>query len=166
MVAIILAVSLAAAAPALAWNEPGEFRGVPFGASVEEAKQKVPTLVCVPLMGSCREFFELGSTTVYGFWTFRNGGFDQIDLTFPAGRYPDVKGVFIARFGDPTARRTQVIRPGDPPLENETLEWAGERAHVELRRFHRGTEQGTATIRTRAGLEEAARRRPGASKSE
>lgn len=166
MFAIILAVGLAAATPALAWNEPGEFRGVPFGASVEEARAKAPTLVCVPPMGSCREFFELGSTRVYGFWTFRNGGFDQIDLTFPASGHPDVKGVFVARFGDPTSTRAQAMRPGDPPLENEILEWSGDRAYVELRRFHRRTEQGTATIRTRAGLEEAVRRRPGGAKSE
>lgn len=163
---IVLAVSLMLAAPALAWDEPGHFRGVPWGASVEDAKAKVPTLTCLPLMGTCREFFELGPARVYGFWTFRNGGFDQVNLTFVAGQYPEVKAIFLARYGEPTTQRTQPIRSGEPPVQNEILEWTGERVSIELRRFHRGTEQGAATLRTKAGLEEEARRRSGETKSQ
>ena len=81
---IVLAASLTLATPAVAWNEPGDFRGVPWGASVEAAKAKVPTLTCIPPEGPCREFFELGPATVYSFWTFRNGALDQVDLTFVA----------------------------------------------------------------------------------
>ena len=162
---IVLAASLTLATPAVAWNEPGDFRGVPWGASVEAAKAKVPTLTCIPPEGPCREFFELGPATVYSFWTFRNGGLDQVDLTFVAHQYPEVKSIFIARYGEPTARRTQPIGSGDRRVENEILEWTGERMSIELRRFHRGTEQGAGTVRTRAGLEEAGRRRPGDTKS-
>ncbi len=157
---VMMVAVLLAAAPALAWNEPADFRGVRWGASVEEAKATIPDLACVPLMGTCREFFEIGPARVYAFWAFRNGGFDQVNLTFESPQYDEVRAMFTERYGEPTARRTEAIAlDSATTLENEILEWTGDTIYAELRRFVKGIDRGAATIRTKAGLEEAARRR-------
>lgn len=38
--------------PAIAWNEPDAFRGVPWGASEEVLKAQIPSTCSVPVAGS------------------------------------------------------------------------------------------------------------------
>lgn len=141
-VALLLAVL---APPAHAWNEPPDFQGIPWGASMQEARQTALSLVCVAA-GRCRTFFDLAAVRVYAFLSFREGRFDQVDLTFAALDFDRLKAAFVERYGEPTARQL-VPLGGGQALENEILEWTGRRVHIALRRYGRGLDLGTGVIR-------------------
>jgi hypothetical protein len=149
-VVVAALAAMASTTSGYAWSEPADFRGIPWGASIQEAKQKIPGMVCVPA-GRCRAFVDLGPTSVYAFMTFRQGGLDQVDLTFEERHFQQVKALFTERYGEPTGR--QLVPVGQGPEENEILEWAGTRVHIALRRFGRSHDVGAAVLRTLAGPE-------------
>jgi hypothetical protein len=145
MATLVILLILAFSSPALAWNEPSGFRDVPWGASIETVKEKIPELTC--LEASCSGTLPVGPTKPYANVMFRNGGLDNIVLIFPAVDFFALEPIFVERYGQPTAKTDAL------------LVWIGKKVHISLSRLGPSPAQGMAMIRTTAGLDEETKKR-------
>jgi hypothetical protein len=155
---LVLVLSILAAAPAFAWDEPSGFRGVPWGASVETVKEKIPEVSCYESV-ACSGDLWVGTVKTYTRLLLREGGLDAVIVAFPADDFNIIKPIFIERYGQPTSRSTpEVQNKAGARFENEVLLWAGKKVQVTLRRYGDSLTYGLGTIRTQTGLEEEAKK--------
>lgn len=157
-------MSLLLATPALAWDEPDSFRGVPWGASLLElqtvlqragedvdCKRYVP-----PFGGFCMGFgVKIGPAVVNNMYLFsKDGKFESVRMSFQVVHYPSLRAIFEERYGPPTTTRQEEIqnRMG-AKFTNEISTWTGERVVISLRRYGSKVTEGRAQISLKSALE-------------
>lgn len=159
-VAITIIIAVLAAGPAFAFDEPDGFRGVPWGASENDLRQKLGGGRNV---SSCHDYgperswlghrFCLGSlqladvtaTVTYG---FRSDRFTRALLRFPSKDFERMVSIFIERYGEPTARTADALR------------WDGLKAGITLNRYSPGDmAKSWATVATQEEIRESTRLR-------
>ena len=151
---LALALLLTLATPALAWNEPDNVGGVPWGATQEDLRVQLQRAgeavwcdspeLCVSLRAS------FGSLPVNITYIFpKDGKFEMAILTFSPTDYRKLRAVFIERYGEPVSARTETHGSGCAKATNEIVMWSGERVVIDLRRFGSKNE-GRATIMLKA----------------
>jgi hypothetical protein len=152
-----LALALVAilAVPAFAWEEPDKFRGVPWGATMQEAQTilKAAGDECSDRYApprSCSVYRAkvgpvLGVNIVFQFG--KANAFERAILFFPASQYVVLRGIFVDRYGPPTATKEETLqnRLGGT-FTNEILEWSGERVSIMVRHYGSKVDTGHALI--------------------
>jgi hypothetical protein len=157
MGALVVLLVVVLSAPALAWDEPSDFRGVPWGASVETVKEKIPEMSCYESV-ACSGDLWVGTVKTYTRLLLRDGGLDAVIVAFPASDFATIKPIFIERYGQPTSTSTPEFQTkAGTRFENEVLLWVGKKVHVSLRRYGDSLTFGTGRIHTKAGLDEVER---------
>jgi len=105
---LTIATLLAAGAELPKWErEPETYRGVPFGASIATARQKVTGLACHDDKDAgtiCASIFDLTPQLkgVRDAWLFVDGKFTGAAMLFPVNADLDFTEVLIERYGRPT----------------------------------------------------------------
>ena len=150
---------LVLAAPVVAWDEPAGFRDLPWGASAETIKEKIPELKCGERnsigRSSCSGILKIGPVVVTAWLRLLPTGFDSVTLGFPSDSFEALKQIFGERYGQPTDQRSIPVQSRvGARYENIILEWRGEKVVIELRRFGGTLREGGATIMTRASHDE------------
>ncbi len=137
-------VALLGVAVSWAWSEPETVKGVPWGASVDEARGIFRMAGAPPAEAFCYGMTcvwdtTLGAVPVRLVLEFPNRRFARGVVQFKAGNYAAVRQHFIDTYGEPTDRRAP---PG--PGGTERLTWSGNRVAIELRAA--ADAEGRATI--------------------
>jgi hypothetical protein len=138
--------------PALAFDEPPGFHGIPWGASKIVVQQQFPRFTCYPTLDHCSGTVALGPVLMEVFFQFGPEGMDSVSATFAASKYAMALEAFLARYGPPTARWTTPVQTlGGPSFTNETLYWAGATTNIVLERYGRKITEAVAYLSTKAG---------------
>lgn len=151
MTVVLTLIMLLLASPALAWNEPDNVHGVPWGATQDELRLKrslAGDAVTCPSPQMCvtqRTLFDKIPVKIT--YLFPNDGKLAVAmLTFRTGEYVHILDAFVGRFGQPEAKREEAIEPqACTKAVNEIADWSGERVTITLRQYATKTE-GRATI--------------------
>jgi hypothetical protein len=148
LAALALALLLLAS-PALAWNEPENFRGIPWGATMDQAQETLlktwPAGVtppdCSRETGVCGHPGKLGPIDVTFIYSFKEDRFAFAQVRFKTIDYDTVRRVFEERYGTPTLR------------QSDQIWWKGENASVLLRRVGSRAMEGSALIALKSAVD-------------
>jgi len=163
----ILAIS-AVASRTLAFNEPDGFRGVPWGATEDQLREKISVGSCSDYPRdkhwiaerSCSGGFRLADLYVEPIYSFRGARFVRVTFAFPSSDFDRIAAIFIERYDSPTSDTTRPFKTqGGLESTNRILLWLGPVTSITLERFGTRITEGFASIATRAELEESARLR-------
>ena len=143
-------VVLVLASQAAAWNEPETFRGVPWGASEEVAKERIPSTCRAssgPTFGEriCHFEFQVGDVPAKGFLWFRSGAFVGVTFRFDAKSFHSMQATFKERYGKPTHTEGSV---------NVRHLWEGSKVHISLQKYIENSNESRALIMTATEREE------------
>jgi hypothetical protein len=149
----LVAIVAISAGSAFGWAEPEKFRGVPWGATKQEALtilQAAGAEKCsqVSSPGTCMVNAHIGPVAAYISFHFgKSDAFEQAMLFFSPDSYGELRGIFIDRYGPPTAtNETTIQNRFGATYTNEIVEWSGERVHIMLRRYFTTLDQGLGII--------------------
>lgn len=152
--ALLLACALAVTSAALAFDEPRDFWGVPWGSALDDVKTVVAgqgRLECTATGRHCFRLGHLGSAAVtfgYEFTVARR--FVIGSIAFASRDYSAVRQAFVERFGSPTSadERPETTR-GGATFTIGTVRWEGSEVVIILNNFGSPIERGLATLMTR-----------------
>jgi len=145
---------------ASAWNEPDTFRGVPWGASEEAAKERIPaTCMSNPndMFGerTCSSSFTVGDVPTKALLWFRSGGFVGVTLRFDPKRFYTIEAAFKERYGPPTSTKEDPGKTrGGLEFVNVEHEWQGSKVYISLKKYAGTISESRAVIQTAAEREE------------
>jgi hypothetical protein len=148
-------------APSRTWTqEPTDFKGVPFDATLEQAKQRQHFDRCIhgdesdPDTEAC--FLNVHVNDTYDIlcdFSFKRGRLEDIAGRFPSERYEDVRELLIEKYGDPTFHKTSEVRTvAGGQLEQEELTWIGRKVILTAYRFRSNIDKGGLSFRSVAGI--------------
>ena len=157
----VVALLVALVTPALAWDEPDGFRGVPWGASREELRVHLQrTGVSVTcggkVLGCTGPQLSIGPASVRAYYLFAPDAdkFEVVLLTFAPAHYAALRTIFEERYGAPSRVHEQTMQSQmGAKFTNETALWVGERVTISLSRYGSKLDQGRAVIGLKAALE-------------
>jgi hypothetical protein len=147
-------VSAVLAAPVLAdplrWEkEPDGFRGVKFGATMDELRATHPSTTCYRQNDVCSSTWMIGSVRVKGNWRFRGGALDRIELRFHPRDYEELSGILTERYGAPMFTESSVITNAlGGRFDQEELTWIGEAVALHIERYSGSIESGEVRFAT------------------
>lgn len=134
------------------WKEPTEFRGVPWGASVEIWKEKFTNASCMKteeaVMGDslCRSDFNIGKIPVKGYFWFRKG-LVHVTLNFDSENFIEMVGVFKEKYGSATSEeQTEITTHGGLKYTGETYIWNGSTVEIKAERYYDTIKESQITI--------------------
>jgi len=146
------------AAPALAWNEPDSFEGVPWGASQAEAKRVAagrsePLRSCFEAAPYqiCTAAGTIGSVGSRILFLFRDDKLVSGQWSFPSTSFDSVRSLFVERYGAPSTQKDEPLQTVDAlRATNPILRWDGTSVVIELRAHAGGKfNEGLASISTK-----------------
>jgi hypothetical protein len=114
----------------LAREEPQGFRDIPWGAPKTTVQAKLNER-CTTLCETRLVFAGVRARTTIEFGP--DGGMEYVTMRFSSRDFLRMKETFIARYGEPTFRRTSTRT--DAEVENEELEWRGETVLTTLEKY-------------------------------
>lgn len=174
LLACVCAVLLYAGPKPSRWKqEPTTFRGVPFGASLEETKGKIDLSnetgfdtrgkwSCIPMYDATATLcvgptFELPQVTILDTdFIFDNKlGLVEVELTSSDVQYDGLKELFISRYGPAMARRNYTMTKDGTKYENETLTWTGNKVSIRLDRYTNKSEASIFNRKWKADIDRA-----------
>jgi hypothetical protein len=159
---------------ALAFNEPKDFRGMPWGASEaqlrttlggpESAGRDIDLCLAIPSehrqLGDrlCWGRFILGDTAVQAIYYFRSDHFVTVALNYAPQDFDRIAAVFIERYGAPTSEERPRFKSLDGiTATNQILRWDGPRIAIVLRRYAGMITEGLGSITTQDEVRESRR---------
>ena len=170
-VALVLVGSIVSSA--LAFKEPEGFRGVPWGASEDELRDKLgETSAHGVLFDRCGAYpseqrwlgdrfcagaFPIGGITLKAVYRFRVNRFVGVMLTFRAEDFDDLVAMFRERYGPPTTSATEPFKTqGGLEGTNQLHRWIGPTIAISIQHFSGQISEGAATLTTNRELQESA----------
>lgn len=155
---IISLITLSSPRSAIAWNEPSGFRDIPFGASEQEIKQKLPRAYChdreITLPKAlperyCTADVTIGEVGISVRMHLRSGQFTALSFVFKSDEFNAMEGAFIEKYGKPTNTKEEPGKTrGGLEFVNRTIEWRGQRVNIRLERYSTNITYGSADIKT------------------
>jgi hypothetical protein len=149
---------------AYAWEEPDSFVGIKWGATKEEAvvalRERGMSITVPPtcdpgrtITGAtlCRASVMVDTIVLTGTFRFTDQGFAHASIRFDPSRYPELRAMFVEKYGEPTSTSSKEIgtRSG-ARLANELLEWMGQKVVLRLERFGGRNTEGAGTVSLRS----------------
>lgn len=149
---------LLVASPALAWDEPDSFRGVPWGASAEEAERILRERGDLPYCPDggrvCSIDARVGPVPTKTILGFKDGQFTNAFTTFRPVDYPTLKRIFIDRYGTPTMEKDEPYQTkGGLKATNQVARWIGSKVVIFLRAYGDRIDEGRASFMLRAEVD-------------
>lgn len=147
-------------------DDPVGFRDVPFGASVEDVKAKIPGLLCRPYeKRELLDHFCVGETDIADtriglqFWFFNNR-MGSFNLSFKPDQFHLLKEAFVGRYGPPTQSESNEFKTrGSLSYVNEELTWRFKNgATARLQKYSRRSDRGSGSVLSKEYEDERNRR--------
>ncbi len=135
---------------AWAWTEPISFHGVPWGASVDQAREILNAATTVPSEAFCYGLTcvwdkPVGPVPARVSFEFEDNRFVRGIVRFDPGHFPAIARVFVDHYGPPT--EGQVPAGGREPGRGDSpLWWRGETVVISLERRDNSNQTGRATV--------------------
>ena len=152
---------------ASAFEDPDGFRGLPWGASEEQMRTNVGGW-CEDYLSTdrwagdrhCKIELAIGGIGVWARYTFRADKFVCVNLTFPSKDFEQLVAIFVERYGPPTSTTDEPYKTqGGLQSTNRSLKWTGRTMMITIQRYGGHITEGSASLGTRADLQEGARLR-------
>ena len=174
-IAVVWVLLVLLASRALAFDEPEDFRGVPWGASEEQlrktlggpawAGRDIDLCYAIPpehrQLGdrACGGRFILKDIAVQAIYSFRADHFVSVALNYAPKDFDGIAAVFIERYGAPTSEEHPPFKSlgGGPTATNQILRWGGPRIAIVLRRYAGMITEGLGSITTQDEVRESSR---------
>ena len=165
---IILIVVTQYALGASMWTkEPTSVRGIPFGASVAEAKKKLNNHTCETNKAAretrCYErHYKTGRAVVDGsMYLFKNDKLVSVLMEFKSSDYDYLKEIFIQKYGDPieTVPMEERKKIKDLYFNNGRLVWIGDNITMGLSIGVDNNEKGSIYYTLNSYIRESSRER-------
>jgi hypothetical protein len=149
---------LVIAASSAAWDEPDNFRGVPWGTSSTEARALLESsgekTDCFGQRACVTARAKVGLAPVTITYMFDDDKFTMAMLTFAPAQYEALRAIFSDRYGPSSAIRDEQIKTRmGVAYTNQVATWAGQRVFIELRRYGNKVDQGRAVISLKEALD-------------
>jgi hypothetical protein len=166
-----------AAAQVKAWKEPSDFRGIPWGASVETATEKIhenwqkrrdsgefvlSTEIRTVHHDERSKYLhyrdKIGDVPVDIALGFLDNKLANVVAIFETHHFPTLQAAFTERYGKAQrdTRETLKTRMG-VEYQNHTLEWVGQRLTINLRRYGSDVNNGDGSFWTKEWYDYAAK---------
>jgi hypothetical protein len=174
LAALLVSSAGSAQAPPKKWaQEPTAYRGVPFGAPMVEAREKLRfgAKQCKPAYGQLSKLIpgttscylhgslEVGRVRVSETLTFAHDRLAGVAMHFEANDFDSMKAVFLEKYGPPTSEtKTPVSNKMGAVFQNEELEWQGPSIRISMTRFVNTLDNSMASLDTVEFDEEYLRR--------
>jgi hypothetical protein len=139
------------------WQEPEDFRGVKWGASLEEMRKVFPNITSnlyrTPLFPSERirgantRGEKIGPVEVSLHFGFLDEKFSGVLINFKSNDFSVLRDAFIARYGPSHSKQEVVVknRAGAEFL-NEVLVWRGATMTIEIKKYASTITNGSAML--------------------
>ena len=140
---------LLAMGSAVGWDQPDRFRGVPWGASLQEARTLLKSKGEEPdcWIDRCHAPASIGPTRPFIEYFFRDNKFTLAILTFLPSEYEALRTIFSDRYGPPTSIEDEEVKTGlGLAYTNQVATWAGARVVIELERYGSTVKYGRGMI--------------------
>ena len=136
-----------------AWNEPDNFRGIPWNGSESELKKNFPDAFCMDMDGlcdrGCRSEFKIGAISADAYFFFRNNKFIRVSLLFSPDDFLNMEGYFIEKYGNPTQKDEKEFETrGGLKYTNSIRKWKGKKIIINLEKYHSKITESSADIQT------------------
>ena len=138
--------------------EPKDFRGVPFDASLAQAREKLPYLRCPSMQDYKGIWFDnetvirraeqlevvicneddsyIGPVNINIMYTFRHNKMVTVYISFKSSDYNYLKDVYIKKYGKPLSTKTNIIQTEmSVKYVNESIQWGGKNVLIELEKY-------------------------------
>ncbi len=137
-------------------NEPGTFRGVPFGATEADVLKIIPGMNCNDTKSgrSCYDTnHTIGKIKTGCLLTFNKGKFSGVYIVFHSDDYNNVKSELIETYGEPMKSVDYDIktRAGISQKNNKLL-WYGDKLIVSVQKYCGDLHNGCANYMQRSAL--------------
>jgi hypothetical protein len=134
------------------WNEPTEFRGLPWGAPVAEMKNKFNGTYCkehednVNGDAICKADFTVGEIPVTGYFNFRKG-FTRVVLQYNPKDFGRLMAIFQEKYGLPTKKEEKEVstRNGLKYI-NVRYAWLGSKVEIKAVKYDKNISESRASI--------------------
>jgi hypothetical protein len=156
LIGIVALPSSAQIPPHPKWaEEPDNFKGVKFLDSMEAAKEHSPAIGCGSARmvssskGSCSLMIDLpgGLGQIETSFNFVDDKMRLVSGTFPSAAFPQVKDIFIAKYGKPAFDQLGEVQNGfGVKFEQDTMTWIGDKVAIVLARYSSTVKEGTLMI--------------------
>ena len=152
---------------ALAFDDPDGFRGFQWGATEEQLRTNVGGW-CEDYLSAdrwagdrhCKMELEIGGIGVWARYTFRADKFVRVNLTFSSKDFEHLAAIFGERYGPPTSTIDEPYKTqGGLQSTNRSLKWTGPTVMITIQQYGGRITEGSASLGTRADLQEASRLR-------
>jgi len=137
------------------WQEPEDFRGLKFGASVEEMRavfgNKVPPSPNMSNNPRIKDFFlsgdKIGAAQASFILGFLDDRFFHVHIMFKSTDFSTLRTAFITRYGEPQSTRSTKLKTAmGAEYLDETLTWKGPTLMIELQKYAGKISDGRAHI--------------------
>jgi hypothetical protein len=134
------------------WNEPTEFRGLPWGAPVAEMKKKFNGAHCKEheenINGDaiCKAEFTVGEIPVTGYFYFRKG-FTRVVLQYNPKDFGRMMAIFQEKYGLQTKKEEKEVstRNGLKYI-NVRYAWLGSKVEIKAVKYNKNVSESGAGI--------------------
>jgi hypothetical protein len=138
-------------------SEPKDFRGIPWGASIEEVRKAVPNLPAYALYTQgdrVKVFFvptgRVGDVAARFAYLFLDDKFAEVTIYFESGKFPTMRDAFVERYGKPTSTENIPMQTSmGAKYENQRILWEGKTIVIRLDRYSGKITDGQANIGTK-----------------
>ncbi len=136
-------------------KEPGNFRGMRWGASEDEVSKGVPGVDCGPhgdYVDRCIGQFDIGPNGATNVFTFSaEKRLESVLLSFDSKDFDAMKTILIERYGPPTRRAVSEVKTRmNASYQNETLQWLGTKVDLTAMKYGSDITSGFAHFETKA----------------
>lgn len=137
-----------------AWNEPSGFRDIPFGASEQTLKEKLPRPMChdnndqeVLPERYCFVSLRIGSVDASGIFYLRSDHFVNLTISFKSEVFSQIEEAFTEKYGTPLHTQDVKIKTrGGLEAVNTVMKWDGKKVDVRLQRYAGSITNGFAEL--------------------
>ena len=138
------------------WQEPADFRGLKWGASIEEMQQLFPAApnYAQSAQGDRIKNFILPSQYIGQVKTtltlgFLDDKFASVDIHFHSAEFPILREAFVTRYGQPHRKEDIPVKTAvGAQYLNERLWWTGPTLMITIQKYGGKVTEGHARITT------------------
>jgi hypothetical protein len=134
------------------WNEPTEFRGLPWGAPVAEMKKKFNGVYCkeheenVTGDAICKAEFTVGEIPVTGYFNFRKG-FTRVVLQYNPKDFSRMMAIFQEKYGLESKKEEKEVRTRNGlKYINVRYTWLGSKVEIKAVKYGKNVSESKAAI--------------------
>lgn len=156
ILALVIAAMLVTPVPTngadSSWQEPEDFRGLKWGASIDEMREVFPTAQKPSIYGNRIKTFSvggqrIGDALVQLYLGFLDDRFSSVQISFKSADFVVMRNGFITRYGPAHSTKEQTLKNrGGAEFVNTVLDWKGPTLAIQIQKYFGTVTNGDASL--------------------